>query len=551
MMPPPVPRARHRTSIGRPGLFVGLCGAAALAGLTTMPAAAQMDLVPVGEDDMVQNRLNNQQMQPPPELRTTIAPPGTPGGPGAQPPAWIIVPRIEIDEQATDNARQSSTNRTADLVSYIAPGIFVSGDTPALRTTLDYSPTLQRNVVATDQNAIFQNGFATADATLVPDHLYFDARGSAFVGSRTGSDAAFNAQTLPVSERTQVFAYSAGPVAKTHVLDDGTAELRYTIGQTQFTENAGALPGTASQTPINSISTSTVQELRASLDTGESFGRIRNHLILDANRSDVTQSAFSSKAGTVSDETRYKLTDTITPILTVGFQDYNFPDFAFADERGAIAMGGAEYTPAPGTFFRLMWGHHDGINTFLGDARYAVTPLTTAFASYVEGISTPQQAILGSLSTAAETSGGTIVNAQTGLPMSLYNAQLALQNDILRYTTFTGGVTANLSPNTFTATIVQQTILSLTGATPNDSSIGGTINWSRAISPTTNFSATAAYFRHDSSAASSLDFDLVLTHNFTDTLFGSVRYEFAKLDSDEAAANFYQNLMTVTMRKLF
>jgi uncharacterized protein (PEP-CTERM system associated) len=529
--------------------LAGLCLAAL--GLAASPAAAQLSVAPADEQGIVQDRLNSQQMTPPPELRTSLAPPQATAPAAGQPPAWLIIPRLGVQEEITDNARQSSTQRTADFVSMISPGIFISGDTPALRTTIDYSPTFQRNVVATDQNAIYQQGFATADATLLPEHLFLDARASAFLGSRTGGDAPFNAATLPQSERTQVIAYSGGPVAKMRVFDEGTAELRYTIGQTQFVSNSGALSSGTTASTVNSVSSATTQDLRANIDSGESFGRIENRLILDVSRSDVADSNFSSKAAFVSDETQYKLRSNFALIGDLGYQLYRFPGYAAADENGAIAMGGFKYTPNPDSYLRVTYGHHDGINSFQGDGRYAVTPLTTVFASYIDSITTPQQAILGNLATAAETADGTIVNSTTGLPASLYNSQFALQNDILRFGTLTGGITANLNPNIFTLTLVQQTIQSLTGATPNDSSLGGNIGWTRLMTPTTNLTAAAGYYVHDVNHETSLDASLTLTHNFTETLFGSVRYEFAKIDSDEPGISFYQNLMTVSMRKLF
>jgi uncharacterized protein (PEP-CTERM system associated) len=520
------------------------------------PAAAQFSVAPVDQQDAVQDRLTEQQMQPPPELRTSLAPPAQPPTqPPAQPPAkplpaWIIVPRIDVQEMVTDNARQSTTQRTADLVTLVSPGVFISGDTPALRTTLDYSPTLQRNVVATDQNAVYQQGFATADATLVPDRLFFDARGSAFEGSRAGADAAFSPQTLSRADRAQVLTWSAGPVAKAPVFDSGSAELRYTIGQAQFIDNTSALAN-GTVTPVNSISSATQQDLRASLDTGQSFGRLANHLILDAGRTDVSEAAFSSTTASFVDETQYKLWRNFSLIGSFGYQVYDFAQFSALNLSGPTGAAGFEYQPNAGSYIRLTYGHRDGVNSFQSDARYAVTPLTTAFASYVEGIATPQQAILGNLAAAAETSTGSIVNAETGLPMSLYNSQFALQNDILRFGTFTGGLIADLSPNLFTVTLTRQTIQSLTGATPNDSSIGGVIGWSRAVSPLTTVAASVAYFHHELDNEASYDASLSVAHSFTETLFGNLRYEFAKLDSEEAGRSFYQNAMTVSMRKLF
>lgn len=521
----------------------------ALLAAAMSPASAQFSLAPADEQGAVQDRLTSQQMQPPPELRNSLAPPGaTPQG--GQPPAWLVIPRIDIQEEATDNVRQSTAQRTADLVTTVSPGIFVSGETPALRTSIDYSPSFQRNIVATDQDAIYQRGFATATATLLPDRLFFDARGSAFEGSLAGADSAFSPESLPRADRTQVLAASAGPVVKIPVFDQGTAELRYTLGDTQFLENTSTVSNGTS-TPVNSISSAIQQELRASIDSGQSFGRVENRLILDASRVEIADSTASSEGAYVTDETKYKLSSNFTLIGSLGYQVYDFPEAAALDFSGLTAAGGFEYTPKPDSYVRLTYGHRDGANSFQGDARYAVTPLTTAFASYVESITTPQQSILGNLSGAAETSNGTIVNSQTGLPTSLYNSEIALQNDILRVGTLTGGVTADLSPNVFTITFMQQAIQSLTGATPSDGSVGGTASWTRLVSPTTNFSLVGAYFHHNVNNENSVDARALLTHSFTDTLFGNIRYEFAKLDSDEAGRSFYQNSMTVSMRKLF
>lgn len=529
--------------------LIAALAAIALVAAAMAPASAQFSVAPVDEQGAVQDRLTSQQMQPPPELRNSLAPaPATPQG--SQIPAWLIIPRIDIQEEATDNVRQSTTQRTADLVTTVSPGIFVSGETPALRTTLDYSPSIQRNAVATDQDAIYQRGLATATATLLPDRLFFDARGSAFEGSLTGADAAFSPESLPRAERTQVLAASAGPVVKVPVFDQGAAELRYTLGDTQFLENTSTLSGGIS-TPVNSISSAIQQELRASIDSGQSFGRIESRLILDATRIDIASSTASSEAAYVVDETRYKLWSNFTLIGSLGYQVYDFPEAPALDLSGPTGSGGFEYTPNPNSYIRLTYGHRDGANSFQGDAHYAFTPLTTAFASYVESITTPQQSILGNLSSAAETSTGTIVSSQTGLPLSLYNSEIALQNDILRVGTLTGGITADLSPNRFTVTFMQQTIQSLTGATSNDASIGGTVGWTRSVSPTTNFSLTTAYFHHDVNNETSIDASMSLAHSFTETLFGNIRYEFAKLDSEEANRSFYQNSMTVSMRKLF
>src|ERR1700749_4818400 len=43
---------------------------------------------------------------------------------------WTIVPRLDWQEELTDNVLQEHAPRRADLVTFIAPGISLAGDLP-------------------------------------------------------------------------------------------------------------------------------------------------------------------------------------------------------------------------------------------------------------------------------------------------------------------------------------------------------------------------------------------------------------------------------------
>src|SRR5215471_14868505 len=85
---------------------------------------------------------------------------------------WTITPRIAGQETFTDNLFFTPTNRRADFITGIAPGISISGESSRLRATVDYSPTLQLFALTPGQDFLGNNLYANATATIVPD-LFF------------------------------------------------------------------------------------------------------------------------------------------------------------------------------------------------------------------------------------------------------------------------------------------------------------------------------------------------------------------------------------------
>src|SRR5436190_6158817 len=91
---------------------------------------------------------------------------------------FTVMPRLVGQELVTDNVLLTPTNRRADFITTISPGISITGESPRLQGTLDYSPTIQQYALTPGQSFIGQNLYANGSATIVPDLFFFDARGS-------------------------------------------------------------------------------------------------------------------------------------------------------------------------------------------------------------------------------------------------------------------------------------------------------------------------------------------------------------------------------------
>ena len=491
--------------------------------------------------------------------------PGTVGGgPLVQPagpptPAWIFTPRIGIAETVTDNARASSVGRQADLVSTISPGIAVTVDTSRLKGSLDFSLDVQRYVEASDQNRIANNLFSNGEATVVPDLLFFDARASISQEDIAGGRGFASSNLVPEGQRAQVIAYSAGPTLRTNFGSLLTGELSYHLSQTYFT-NATTLAG------ATGLSNSTQQEGKLTLGTGEAFGPLNGAFKADVFHETGSGAATSSNAGASEDrkaaelDGEYKITRTISLIAQGGYEKLTFPGSSQTNLSGPIWGAGFQYSPNPDSLLRLVYGRRDGGNDFSGEFRFAVTAATKIYATYTQQIETTQQTIIRGLGTSGLGPGGTIINPVTGLPSTVVNPNFPLQNDIFRTKSLQGGVISAVGRNTFTLTGFREERLSLAGQLPSDTATGGSFQWARDIDPQTTGVMLVGYAKDSIGSGGTTNVSIAVTHNFTETLIGGLRYDFIRGSgglgtiggvSSTAGTNFTQNALTASLRKTF
>ena len=468
---------------------------------------------------------------------------------------WQVTPRIDLREELTDNVRNAQTGRQADLITTLTPGIYVAADGPRLVGNLDYSVGLQKFAVASDQDNIDQNLFGTAIATVVPDAAAVELRGTIFDTAHTGAFGSIPTNQLTNANRTSTYALEASPVLR-HSFDTlGNGELRYIFGQTWFTGQTAATgqttQGLAGVGTVAPITAATHNELRGTLDTGDIGKYFSNAITLDGQRTDVNGGTGSNKEGLATDEIQFHVTKSFALVGAGGYQTLEFSQLPSENLNEPTWYAGFIYEPGTYARVELNYGHRDGADSFDGNLRYALTPVTTAYASYSEVVTTPQQAILQNLSGAVLGPNGTVLDATTGLPISLNNNEFSLQNDVERLRTFQASLVTDLQPNRFTLSTIHQDFNSLTGLVANDSMNGVVGQWDRQMTPLTTMTVNTGYFLQDSQHTHTFNATLGFNHQFSPTLFGSLDYNFAYVDSVSGGPNFYRNSLIATLRKVF
>ena len=525
-----------------PAAFFGIA-----ASLAASPAAAQFALGPVNDQGQGPTpALLDQLRQNTPSAFLPYDAQNTPNAPQANPPMWQIAPRLDLREELTDNVRNSSTNRTEDLITTVAPGVFVSADGPRFAADLDYSPEIAKFANASDQDHIDHRLFTDLNASVVSDLLNLEARGSIFQSAAGGSLGALSPSTLNAANRTNSYAYEASPVLRTRLDSLGDEELRYILGQTWFTDNTGP-NGTSNLLPI---SHATHQEVRSITDTGDIGKYLSNRLTLDGQRTDVEGTIGSNKEAYGSDEILIHVRPNFALLGAAGYQIMTFANDSAQNLSEPTWYAGFQWQPNQDSMVELNYGHRDGADSFLGDMRYSLTPATTAYASYAETVTTPQEAILSNLGGAIIGPNGTIISSTTGLPISLNNNELSLQNDVERLKTFQAALVTNLDPNRYGLTVIHQDQTSLTNLVPNDSMNGAFVTWDRQLNQADAVSLLTGYFWRDFAHSNTFNASAELRHQFTDSLFGAISYSFA----DNYAAGgggFYRNSLIFTLRKVF
>jgi len=501
----------------------------------------------------------------------TVAVPGAVGAPpfaGAQPAynaeergrAFIIAPRISLEETATDNVRSTATGRQSDLITTIAPGVFMDGQSTRLKGSLDYSPTVLRHITATDQDTVVQNMLGNGTFTAVPDLLFFDANASMSQESRSGARGFSNTSEVPSGDSTQEMAFAGSPYARFHLGDVADSEIRYRLSQAHFSGNTGAFVSPITGQALSSLSDATEQEALASVTTSQQFSRLQGRLSADYDTTSYSDTSLNSRREETSLDLTYPVTQAISALASGGYERLTYSQQSQLNTIGPTYKIGARYARNDQQMVEVDYGRHDGENSFSGVARYALTPVTTISATYnKQRVSTQQQTLQGLL-TATPTGPGTAINSVTGLPTSIINGvqdpNVPLRNDILVSQNAILGITNAVGRDSYSilfSHVDQTSLLHLSSDTTSNGAVG---TWSHQISPslTSNLSVSYALVSPGSSNVGTIAASL--GYALTDTLQAGILYNLF-LTSGGAAGSFTSggttvvNNLTLSLTKTF
>ena len=445
-----------------------------------------------------------------------------------------------LSESYTDNPR-NTPNTLSDSITHFSSGTAISVDTVRLQGQLSTSLDYYKYARATELDTLNANLLGYGLGTVVRDHVFVDGRAAITQLSNSGGVGFTNSTVIPPSQQTQAGIISLSPIVRESIGDFVDGEFRYNYGLSLF-QNGSLLSNSTTTVPPSTtvpsaspLSNTTTNNPTLTLATGRRFTFLSSKLTLDANQTD-SQSAAKSTQLRGYDDLEYQVSRQFAALARFGYEDLRYPLQPGASTRGVIWLIGGRLTPFPDSNLTVHYGRQDGFNHADGTLRYQVTPATSIRASLQQSRSSAQQQLLANLNLSQQDINGTIVNRNTGLPVSLTNTGFAAtSNNIFRTENINMGIQTALDRDTFgifgfldqrssaTPTSVTGTAATASG---NGTSIGANLNWSRSLTPDLTSRATLGYVVEQSAHQKTLTADWQLTYTLSRTLTGVLHYQF-------------------------
>jgi uncharacterized protein (PEP-CTERM system associated) len=422
----------------------------------------------------------------------------------------------------------------------------ISADTPRLQGLFQGQFEYDKYAIASDQDQLFANLFASGLITAVPNYLFVDLNSAVTQASRFGGTGfAPVSQVVPQSQLTQAFTSSVSPYLRESYKGLVDTELRYRFSSTNFSGNTGSLntgipvvaPGFS---PFSALTDSTFNEGTLTVATGRDFERLLSKLTLDASRFDAS-SLISNTRVSGYDDLEYRLAPTVAALGRIGYENIHYPSLSVPSTVGILWQVGGRLDFGPDNQYAIVrYGKQEGIYGFSGSLRYEITPTTVLTAEASQGLGSQQEETQNALTGSTLDVYGRIVD-QYNLPTAFVNPEFALQNSVFRARQYRAGITTAIGVNRFFLFASYDHRSYLGSIAPPSTSIGGNFTWSRDIRPDLNgtmslgfanlsnltlVSATLPTLTTFSSNGNTATASIGLNYLFTPTLTGSVTYSF-------------------------
>lgn len=407
---------------------------------------------------------------------------------------WTIIPRIDLQEELTDNVLEANSPRRADLVTYVSPGINIAGDLPRVQATFDFAPTLAIYARTSDLNAVTDQMNGLATITLVPDLLFVDVRAMAGVqslygglgglgtlGQPAGQAATVQAQIpslggnylgLYADNEVQTSTFGITPYVLRRFGDYGTLKVSDSLNVTRSAEVSGFLASPLPSAGGAYGQTLVSNEENAHFVSGDILSVFQDTFDADVLIGQTTQDAtgaginggfqipasqYTSSSIIVTDQINYAVSRSLSVFVSGGHEDITYSDQSLQGVNGSAATGynynnlgipqihdlvwslGATWTPSPDSSLTVSYGHLDGFNSLSVNGHYAPTARTLWTVSYGTMLGTQLQQLQSQFNLAGANGTGALVNAQTGGQLFGAANALGVQDGVFKTTTLALG----------------------------------------------------------------------------------------------------------------
>lgn len=500
--------------------------------------------------------------------------------PGLQPrttgPAFLVSASLGVDAGVTDNALRVERPRRADVFTTVNPTLGVSGDTSRLKVNLSYAPVATLYAQTPSQNRFDHYGNGAALATLVPEAVFLDLRGTVTQQSRTGG---YYGQTTTLAtnrnDQVQSATFSVTPYAEHRFGGLGTARLGYSLARTvqsgYGSQDLNATQALLLNNGFGATGNLTTQRERASFVTGENLGRVNDIAVGEAVQYSGVGAYRGAHRNQVTNDVGYAITRTITALAGFGYQDLRFNGVPGVRISEPVWSVGARFTPKQDSSLTVTYGRRDGFNAAAVDGTYSPTARTRVFVRYATGLTTDAEEQQNLLATTNVGPTGLLVDSVTGAPVSSSSGAFGTQNGLYRLRRFSITGLLLLNRDSVSVSLEQDDRTSVGAVTASNSGVFGTLSWEHELSPAMTGTASFSYGVDDngkllgtgaSGSQRTVQTSLALNYVLTETLTGSARYLFTDRSGGAGQAagpfgygrtrqNLTENLLLVGLRKSF
>ncbi|WP_431282808.1 TIGR03016 family PEP-CTERM system-associated outer membrane protein [Humitalea sp. 24SJ18S-53] len=474
---------------------------------------------------------------------------------------WRLTPSLTTQVLATDNINLTATNRRADMVFSVTPGLLFEVDTARLKGVVNLSPTFQAYGSDSSQNGINQNGNGQLLATVIPEAVFVDIRGAAAVQAAGGGYAPQGNAVTTRNDQVQTTTFQVSPYYVHRFGSTATVQVGYAF---QYVKQDIGGNGSGGVTPTGQTFFTnqdfTGNEFYAVARTGEDFGRFAMEgrvVSTDYAGTGVFDGAYR-RIATV--ETRYAITRQVAALVEVGYQSLNYagtPGYTIEEPVWSV---GTRLNLSPDSQITVKYGHRDGVDSAFLQAAVALGGRTTLYANYSDTLTTAAQTAVDLLSTTTLDELGNPIDIATGAPVAqpFANSFTAVQSGLMRVRS--GGLTiSQVWPrDTFSFSLYRQELTPVsaaigTTAFPQNNSYG-TLSWAHELTETTTsiIQLQAGTFESPGQSSGNLfSASLSLVHQLTPSLSGLLQFITTLNDQDNGIGRATQNVVLVSLRKTF
>jgi uncharacterized protein (PEP-CTERM system associated) len=438
----------------------------------------------------------------------------------------------------------------------ITPSLLLTGATPRLRGTLNFTPQMRYFLTNPRQNGFFPNLNATGRATIFQDLFFLNATATMAEYSRAGGLGGASAGRLGQQDRVQTNSYSITPELRHTFGDYGSFRAAHTYSLTS--QQGQGLRNSSPFAPPIAAGDTTTHTSDASFTSGQEFGRYNFTLATNRTRYNGVGVLKNALRASTTLDMGYALSRTVTLLAQVGHQEVRYGGTNPIRVSGVIWNAGARWTPDPDSSMTLKYGRRDGGDSFNFDGSIAPTARTRLSASYSEAMSSPAEELLNGANRTTLSRTGITIDPITGMPVILNNNFAGAQGGAARVRRISVSAVLTQDADVFTASLNRDERTSLSGdapgARPNSAFVTASLGWQRELAPGVRGNAQLSYSTRNAgprvrqetvTATGGVNWAL------TETLSTRASYTYTRANSNLAGFSYAAHMLALGVQKSF